>query len=196
MDMENNRAQIKNQKINIIVETAFNLFKKNGFYATGVDLIMSEAGVSKRTLYKYFHTKNELIVAVLEYYQASYKAHLDVLLGEDISASAREKILLIFEDANSWFDDINFHGCLAVNAMGEFSGKDLSIEKACMNFKQWEIDILSDLTKQLEVNEPIELAYKLFVMLEGMSSIAQVRKGNCPVDMRLLAGQIIDSHLN
>ena len=194
MDMENNRAQLKKQKINIIVETAFNLFKKNGFYATGVDLIMREAGVSKRTLYKYFHTKNELIVAVLEYYQTSYQEHLDDLLAEVISATAREKILLIFDDANSWFDDINFHGCLAVNAMGEFSGKDQAIEIACINFKHWEIDVFSGLTKQLDVDKPIELAYKLFVILEGMSSIAQVTKGNCPVDMRIMAEQLIDSH--
>ncbi len=194
MDMENNKAQLKKQKINIIVETAFILFKKNGFYATGVDLIMREAGVSKRTLYKYFHTKNELIVAVLEYYQTSYQDHLDDLLGEDKSATATEKILLIFDDANSWFDDINFHGCLAVNAMGEFSGKDQAIENSCINFKQWEIALLSGLTEQLDVDEPIELAYKLFVILEGMSSITQVTNGKCPVDMRLMAEQLIDSH--
>jgi AcrR family transcriptional regulator len=55
------------------VEAAFKLFTENGFYATGVDLIMHESKVSKRTMYVYFPTKNDLIVAVLEFYRADYE---------------------------------------------------------------------------------------------------------------------------
>ncbi|MEE9395627.1 MAG: helix-turn-helix domain-containing protein, partial [Methylococcales bacterium] len=45
---------LQNPKRLQIVEAAFKLFKERGFYATGVDLIMRTANVSKRTLYKYF----------------------------------------------------------------------------------------------------------------------------------------------
>lgn len=182
----------KTAKKDIIVETAFRLFKMNGFYATGVDLIMAEAGVSKRTLYKYFRTKNALIVAVLDFYRASYHEHMNTLL--DDNRTAIDNILAIFDDAKSWFDDTNFHGCLAVNAMGEFSGKDQSIEDACMRFKQWEIGVLQKLSKEISTDNADELAYKLFALLEGMSSIAQVNKGNCPIDMTEMAKQVIDNH--
>ncbi len=184
----------KNQKKELIVKTAFKLFKTYGFYATGVDLIMREAGVSKRTLYKYFRTKNDLIVAVLEYYRMRYQKHMDYLLKKN-GNSAREKILAIFEDAKHWFDDVNFHGCLAVNAMGEFSGKEEAIENSCIRFKQWEIELLKGLTKDIVQQNSAELAYKLFVLLEGVSSIAQVTKGNYPVDITLLADQMIADHL-
>jgi AcrR family transcriptional regulator len=178
-----------------IIEAAFKLFKENGFYATGVDLIMRTAKVSKRTLYKYFPSKNNLIVAVLEHYRSTYKEHMHGLLNHQ-DMSSREKILAIFDDAMSWFTDTNFHGCLAVNAMAEFSGKDQAIENSCLCFKHWEIDVLSNLSKDLDNSNADELAHKLFVLLEGMSAIAQVTKAACPIDMVKMADEIIDAHLS
>lgn len=177
-----------------IVQAAFDLFRENGFYATGVDLIMRRAGVSKRTLYKYFPTKNELIVAVLEYYWQVYREHLDQILDRQ-DQSSRDKILAIFRDASDWFCDSSFHGCLAVNAMGEFSGKDSAIEQTCAEFKRWEIGVLAGLAQEFDPRTPVELANKLFVLLEGMSSIAQVNHAPFPIDMTRLADELIENHL-
>ena len=49
-----------------LLNTAYNLFNANGYHATGIDTIMSVSGVSKTTLYKYFRTKEELILEVLK----------------------------------------------------------------------------------------------------------------------------------
>ena len=176
-----------------IVEAAFNLFKASGFHATGVDLIMQTAKVSKRTMYRYFPTKNDLILAVLEHYRTTYTEHVNEILGQPDKTS-REKILAVFDDAKQWFNDTNFRGCLAVNAMGEFSGKNQAIENSCMRFKRWEIELLQILTKDINPHKSDELACKLFVLLEGMSSIAQVTKGTYPIDMTMMANEIIENH--
>ena len=194
MIKKNDKTAPESQKRRQIVEAAFKLFKARGFYATGVDLIMQTASVSKRTLYKYFPTKNDLIVAVLDYYRTTYADYLHQILNQKDKTS-HEKILAIFEDAKQWFEDINFHGCLAVNAMGEFSGKDQAIENSCIRFKRWEIEVLQTLSKDIDSKQPDELAYKLFVLLEGMSSIAQVTKGTCPVDMTAMVNEIIEKHV-
>ena len=193
MTLSNKTVQ-KVPKKQQIVEAAFQLFKRNGFFATGVDLIMRQSKVSKRTLYKYFPSKNELIVEVLEHYQTTYKEHLNTLLQQK-DQNSRDKILAIFDDAKLWFDDVNFHGCLAVNAMGEFSGKIQTIEHACISFKQWELEVLCNLTKDIDVKDPDDLAYKLFVLLEGMAAIAQVTKGSYPVDMTAMANTLITEHM-
>jgi len=180
-------------KQEIIVEAAYKLFKSNGFFATGVDLIMREAGVSKRTMYKYFPTKNELIVAVLAHYRTSYQRHIDELLSDE-TQGPREKIKVLFDDAATWFGDINFHGCLAVNAMSEFAGKDKAIEEACLQFKQWERSVMEQLCISLGAREPSILAYKLFVLLEGMSAIALIDKSEASVNITTVAEQLIDAH--
>ena len=48
-----------------LVETALDLFCRDGFHATGIDKILAESGVAKMTLYKHFKSKDELILAAL-----------------------------------------------------------------------------------------------------------------------------------
>ena len=48
-----------------LVETAERLFYREGFYATGIDRVIAEAGVARMTLYKHFRSKDELVLAVL-----------------------------------------------------------------------------------------------------------------------------------
>jgi len=178
-------------KRQLIIETAFRLFKDNGFYATGVDLIMREAGIAKPTLYQNFPSKNDLVVEVLAHYQAQYRQHIEMLLDRQ-NRPARDNILVIFDDAKSWFGDVNFHGCLAVNAMGEYAGKDQGIEQACLRFKEWELGVLRELACAVDAANGEALSYKLFVLLEGMAAIAQVTKGACPIDVAAMAAALMD----
>jgi len=49
-----------------ILETAYDLFYRKGFSRVGVDLIAESAGITKRTLYSHFASKDALLAAVLE----------------------------------------------------------------------------------------------------------------------------------
>lgn len=191
MTNETQQSPDKSGKRKQIVEAAFKLFKENGFYATGVDLIMRQANVSKRTMYIYFPTKKELIVAVLDHYRLDYERHVTQLLSST-DMDSREKILAIFDDAGHWFSDNQFRGCLAVNAMGEFAGKDTAIEQACRLFKVWELGVFRALAKDICLRKSEELAYKLLILLEGLGAIAQVLRQPCPVDIRQMVNTLID----
>ena len=48
-----------------LLGTALCLFYRQGFHATGVDQLAAEAGLTKKTLYRYFATKEALIDATL-----------------------------------------------------------------------------------------------------------------------------------
>ncbi|MFA5983843.1 MAG: TetR/AcrR family transcriptional regulator [Methylococcaceae bacterium] len=176
-----------------IVRAAYDLFKENGFYATGVDLIMRRAQVSKRTMYSYFVTKNQLILAVLGHYRNNCQDEINQILQRP-ELSSQDKILAVFENAEKWFVDTKFHGCLAVNAMAEFAGKDEAIEQACHQFKVWELDVLRSLCTELGVQNSAKLAYKLLILLEGMGAIAQFVKQPCLIDIKQLVLQVMDSH--
>ena len=49
-----------------IIETAYLLFKRHGYHATGIDRIIAEANVAKMTMYRHFPGKDGLIVEVLQ----------------------------------------------------------------------------------------------------------------------------------
>jgi len=52
-----------------LIETARELFHRQGYNSTGVAQILKEAGVRSGSLYYFFPSKEDLLVAVLEWYQ-------------------------------------------------------------------------------------------------------------------------------
>ena len=50
-----------------ILVTAHTLFYRDGIRATGIDRVIAESGVAKKTFYRYYPAKSDLIVAFLEY---------------------------------------------------------------------------------------------------------------------------------
>jgi AcrR family transcriptional regulator len=53
------------KKLDRLLEKAEELFFKYGYNGVSVDQIALEAGISKMTIYKYFHTKEDLFVEVI-----------------------------------------------------------------------------------------------------------------------------------
>ncbi|MEI8606352.1 TetR/AcrR family transcriptional regulator [Pseudoalteromonas sp. B160] len=49
-----------------IINTALSAFYQRGIHAVGINEILKEAGVAKKTLYNHFVSKDELICACLE----------------------------------------------------------------------------------------------------------------------------------
>jgi AcrR family transcriptional regulator len=49
----------------LILSAAYRLFWRNGFGRAGVDEIAEAAGITKRTLYQHFRSKDDLLAAVL-----------------------------------------------------------------------------------------------------------------------------------
>ncbi|MEJ5302128.1 MAG: TetR/AcrR family transcriptional regulator [Bacteroidales bacterium] len=48
-----------------IIDTALNLFRRNGIRNVTMDMVAAEVGISKRTLYEYFQAKDSLVEACL-----------------------------------------------------------------------------------------------------------------------------------
>jgi AcrR family transcriptional regulator len=48
-----------------LIEAGLQLFYGEGFHATGIDAVIAETGVAKKTLYKHFKSKEDLILAVM-----------------------------------------------------------------------------------------------------------------------------------
>ncbi|MEZ5566633.1 MAG: TetR/AcrR family transcriptional regulator [Gammaproteobacteria bacterium] len=156
-----------------LIKTAMELFAEHGYHATGVDLIMATAGVSKKTLYTYFRSKDELILACLENYADKFRDNFMAQV-EQAAETPRDRLLAIFDIAETWFCQADFYGCVFINACGEFSEKDSRIREVSREFKRLLLSYFEHLCRQLPVSDPDELARELALLQEGAIVTAQV----------------------
>src|ERR1700747_3206268 len=87
-------TEIEGKKLDI-VKYAFDRFYEGGFHATGMEAALAGGGISKRTLHKYFPSKEDLIEAVLRLYSEGIVQELfDPVAG---ISDPREQIVEFFD---------------------------------------------------------------------------------------------------
>ncbi len=145
-----------------ILETADLLFYLQGIRAVGVDTIAAEIGISKRTLYNHFPSKDALISAYLE------RRFKPVPASDKPPA---EQILRTFDRLERGFADKGFRGCPFVNAVAELGTGDQVVRKIAIAFKESRRVWFRDLLKQLKVADAEGLATQLVLLVDG--AIAQ-----------------------
>jgi AcrR family transcriptional regulator len=156
-----------------ILETADRLFYLQGIRAVGVDTIAAEIGISKRTLYNHFPSKDALISAYLA------RRFVQPRPSEKPPV---EQILGTFDSLERRFASKDFRGCPFVNAVAELGSGDQSVRKIAIAFKESRRIWFRDLLVQLDVPDPEGLATQLTVLVDG--SIAQDLVRNDPAMAR------------
>jgi AcrR family transcriptional regulator len=149
-----------------ILETADRLFYGQGIRTVGVDTIAAEIGISKRTLYNYFPSKDELIVAYLS-------RHFIPLRSSD--RPPLEQVLRVFDWLERWFASDTFRGCPFVNAVAELGDAAHPGTKMAVAFKEQRRIWLREVLAQLKVADPDGLATQLSILVEGAIIAALVR---------------------
>ena len=160
-------------KRDILIDTSRELFVAHGFHAVGVDTILRKAGISKRTLYKYFRSKEDLILAVIRNYDETFRNYL-MREVEARGGTAYEQLLVIFDVSEEWFSEANFHGCLAVKAIGEFSEKNKAIQRSCEEFIRLIGEYMEGLAVKAGARDPEGLSKELVLLFEGAIVMAVV----------------------
>lgn len=179
-----------------LMAVARDLFMQHGFHGTGIDRILREAGVSKKTLYTHFRSKDELILAVLKAHDGSFRNHF-MRQVEQASTVPRTRLMAVFDVAEAWFDTPSFFGCVFINAVGEYSEADTPIRNACRDFKKQMTDFIVRLAKDAGAENPLSLGNQLSLLLEGAIVTAQVSdKGQAVAAARSAATVLVDQALN
>ncbi len=149
-----------------ILSAADRLFYTQGIRAVGVDAVAAEAGVSKRTLYNHYPSKDALIGA---YLTARFK-HLP-----PSDAPAREQLLGAYERLERLIADGSFRGCPYVNAVTELGDPRHPAVGIAVQFKEQRRLWYRALLERLGAREPDALATQLQILFEGALSAALVR---------------------
>ena len=149
-----------------ILETADRLFYLRGIRAVGVDTIAAEIGISKRTLYNHFPSKDALIAAYLNrrfrQVPASDKPPVEQILGT-------------FDSLERRFAGKDFRGCPFVNAVAELGAEDQAVRNIAIAFKESRRVWFRDLLMQLDVKDADGLATQLQLLVDGAIATDLVR---------------------
>jgi AcrR family transcriptional regulator len=149
-----------------ILMTANDLFYQKGVRAIGVDTIIAQSEVAKTTLYRYFPSKDDLIVAYLE----NQDWHFWRLFDEVVDRSPNEpkqQLLAIF----SWLDELiaapDCHGCPFLMIAAEFPEIDYPGHQVAIAHNQKLRDRLTALADLADIALAAELGATLSLLIDG-----------------------------
>ncbi|WAL93443.1 TetR/AcrR family transcriptional regulator [Streptomyces sp. Je 1-369] len=104
------------------LDAAGRLFYERGIHAVGVDLIAVEAGVTKKTLYDRFGSKEQIVVEYLADRDERWRAFLAPYV--EAASTPRAQVLAVFDALRGWAEGPEgrlVKGCSMVNAHAEIS---------------------------------------------------------------------------
>ena len=154
-----------------LVEIAMKLFCKHGFRATGIDTVLAESGVAKKTLYNHFRSKDELIIATLQKRDEDFmnfaREGVARLSAQQTGDPRMARVLALCDAIAEWANDDSFSGCTFINASAEFPRRDDPIHVACANHKKFVVQFLEELISELQLPDSHQVAKQIALLLEG-----------------------------
>ena len=173
-----------------ILDTATELFYRDGINATGVERLAAESSVSKRTLYQHFPSKT----AVVEEYLRSIEDRV-ANPQQGTHQTPRERLLAVFQAPTSRGGPLR--GCPFHNAAVESAGAMPGVQEIVRASKRSFINGLAELAKQAGAADPQQLGNELGVLYEGAAALATSLDDSSPwAYARRAAESLIDKALN
>lgn len=172
-----------------ILETAEQLIYQKGIHATGMDLLVKTSGVARKSIYRYFATKDDVAAAALnardERWMYWFRTECDK--GE----TPAERILNMFSTLKNWFQSEGFRGCAFINTAGETGDPEDPVRRIAKLHKQKLLDYIFELTSQMNVEQPMVLAKQLLILIEGAITTSHVMGDTSSADSAKDVAQLL-----
>lgn len=162
-----------------LIRNSLKVFYRNGFNATGMDLVAKETGVSKTSIYKHFRTKEELILSVLRQRDEDFRNWLFRRM-EELGPTPEAQLTAMFDALEEWFVADGFQGCMFIKASAEFQNKDDAINRQSYAHKELLVDHFARLAEDAGFANPRDLARQLLILKEGAIVIAAMSHDPTP----------------
>ncbi|WP_369213368.1 TetR/AcrR family transcriptional regulator [Streptomyces flavofungini] len=148
-----------------VLDAAARLFYERGIHAVGVDLIAAEAGVTKKTLYDRFGSKEQIVVEYLAERDERWRAFLAGYVDE--APAPRDKVLAVFDASHDWAVDHMSKGCGMVNAHAEISDPAHPAYAIITGQKAWMLALFTGLSAEFAPDRAGRLGRTLMLLHEG-----------------------------
>lgn len=160
-----------------LLAAAERCFYRNGITGSGVDAIAAEAGVSKRTLYDQFGSKDQLVAAYVQLREDRWRARLAELLQHAGTDPMEQVLAYLSAYATPPVDGV-FRGCALINAAAELAAP----EDPALRLVQASVDAVERGVEEILVDAGVAradatvAAAQVLVVLEGAVAVGGVRR--------------------
>ncbi len=162
-----------------ILNSARELFYREGIRAVGVDEIVANAGVTKPSLYRSYASKDELAASYLRLYEAEFWECFDAAVDRH-PGDPRAQLLDYFEVLAGRTTSPDYRGCGLSNAAVEYPDPANPARQVSEVHKAKLRERLGEMVQAMDVAEPTLLADGLFLLLEGTLISAQIFRSSGP----------------
>ncbi|ELS58713.1 TetR/AcrR family transcriptional regulator [Streptomyces viridochromogenes] len=155
-----------------LLDAAAELFYREGV-SIGVEALCRTAGVSKRSMYQLFPSKDEVLAASLERRLPEYGAQLVPAAGD--TGAPRERILEVFERLEKASTEPAYQGCPYLAALVELKSPGHPASVVARGAKEWLKGFFRAQAAEGGARDPELLARQLMLVFDGASARAGAR---------------------
>lgn len=144
-------------------------FSEMGFATQGVEALREGANVSLRTLYKYFPSREAMVIGALNHRDTAYAKWI----GQD-DAKGTAHVLHVLVRLSDWLREISNTGCLFRNALAAYP-ESAPIRDAVLSHKSHVREMFRKRLLRVAPACDVEsLSEALFILHEGLTESARL----------------------
>ncbi|HTO81058.1 MAG TPA: TetR/AcrR family transcriptional regulator [Methylomirabilota bacterium] len=178
-----------------IRQTARELFYRRGIRAVGVDEIVTQAGVTKPSLYRSFSSKDELAAAYLRDYDAEFWKRFDASVAAH-PGDPRAQLLDYLRGLAGRSTRRGYRGCGMTNAAVEYPDAAHPARLVAEGSKRELRRRLRQMSEAMGAADPDQLGDGLLLLLEGVYASGQLFGEGGPAGSIVeVADQLIEASL-
>lgn len=155
--------EMREQSTKKILDAALQLFANEGYHATSVSKIAKQAGVSKGLMYNYYHSKEDLLKAII---------HQAIKQGEEAiselmqAKTAQEKLEFIINYSFSWFTEHEQYAKMIMSLSIQI-GQFPYVKEMIQSKIDGQYSFLTQIFADLGYNQPEMEAKAIAALLDG-----------------------------
>ena len=173
-----------------LVWGAGNVFYAEGINATGVQRISEALGISKKTMYELFDSKDDLVAASLAARDEQILSHLTGAAG-DAGSDARDQIVGLFAAIEPMLIADDARGCPFLNACAEIAHPEHPAHRIAAEHKEKLRRWFERRLRRARMPQPKAVSVRLMLIFDGaMSQVpaGTYRPGSAEAAARELLG--------
>lgn len=149
-----------------ILDAASELFYAQGLRAVSADKIVERAGITKVTFYRYFPTKDDLIVAYLEHRAEWERVGLAAARASS-GGDPMKAFHHLAEGIGSESCRPGFRGCAFINAAAEYADPNHPVRQVVTAHRAWFREELAEMLAEIGLADPDAVVDEIVMLRDG-----------------------------